>query len=68
MRIDRVGRKRKKLEEKSTALMFRIDNKTLFSLCDKFNIQYDREAELVSDETKKAVIAELEVIIKNIVN
>lgn len=68
MRIDKVGRQRKKLEDKSTALMFRIDNKTLFSLCDKFGINYDREAEIVSDEIKKALIGELEGIIKKIVN
>ena len=68
MRIDKVGRQRKKLEDKSSTLMFRIDNKTIFLLCDKFNIDYDRNAELLDIETKKLLIAELEGIIRNIVN
>lgn len=67
MRNDKVGRKRKNLEDKSTTLMFRLDNKTLFLLCDKFGIEYDKNLELVSTETIKALTIELEEIMRKLV-
>jgi len=62
-----MGRKRKDLIDKSTTLMLRIDNRTLFSLCDKYGIKYDENLELVETETIKLLIVELEEVIKNIV-
>lgn len=67
MRIDKVGRKRKNLEDKTSTIMFRIDNKTLFLLCDKFGIEYDKTLELVATETIKALSVEIEEILRNIV-
>lgn len=67
MRNDKLGRKRKKLEDKSTTLMLRIDNKTIFGLLDKFSIEYDREAEIFKKETMKALNLELEKLFKKIV-
>lgn len=62
-----MGRKRKDLIDKSTTLMLKIDNRTLFSLCDEFGIEYDRDLELVETETIKLLIVEIEEIIKKIV-
>lgn len=67
MRIDIMGRPRKKLEDKSTSLMFRMDNKTIFLLCDKFNISYNREGEFLDDTARKLLIIEIERILRDIV-
>lgn len=67
MRNDRVGRKRKNLEDKTSTIMFRIDNKTLFLLCDKFGIEYDKNLELVDSGTLKSLTVEIEAILRNIV-
>lgn len=64
----RMGRKRKNLEDKSSVLMLRLDNKTIFLLCDKFDIEYDRNALIIEDETKSLLIEEIRGILKNIVN
>lgn len=62
-----MGRKRKDLIDKSTTLLLKIDNRTLFLLCDKFNIEYDKDLELVDKETIKLLNVELVEIIKKIV-
>lgn len=54
-----VGRNRKPLIEKSSVLMLRLDNKTIFSLCERFKIDYDPDAEILSDVTKKALTDEI---------
>lgn len=64
MRIDIMGRHRKKLEDKSTTLMFRMDNKTIFLLCEKFNISYNKDGEFLDDTTKKLLIAEIDKIVR----
>lgn len=63
-----MGRKRKNLEEKSSVLMLRLDNKTIFLLCDKFGIEYDRTALIIEDEVKKVLIGEIRNILKDFVN
>lgn len=68
MRIDIMGRKRKKLEEKSTTLMVRMDNKTIFLLCDKFGISYNRDAEILDNEIKKLLSEEIERIVRKNLN
>lgn len=65
MRIDKLGRNRKPLIEKSTPLMIRVDNETLFKLCDKFNIPYDDSAEIFDNETKKLINGQIKKIISN---
>lgn len=67
LRIDNMGRNRKKLEDKSTSLIFRIDNKTLFKLCDKFDIEYDKTAEIMDNHIKNSIIVEIKSIITNYV-
>lgn len=54
-----VGRKRKNLIDKSTVLMIRLDNKTIFKLCDILNIDYNPNAEILQDSVKKALIDEI---------
>ena len=61
-----MGRKRKDLIDKSTTLMFKIDNRTLFSLCDKYGIGYNKDLELVETDTISALIIELEKVIRKI--
>ena len=67
MRNDNLGRNRKNLIEKSTSLIIRMDNKTLFKLCDKFNISYDESAEIIDNETKKLINIEIKKIVSNFV-
>lgn len=62
-----MGRKRKDLVDKSTPLMLRVDNKTLFLLCDKLNIEFERNAENFDDETKKMIILEIKEILNEFV-
>ncbi len=62
-----MGRNRKNLEDKSTALLFRIDNKTLFKLCDRFDIEYDRNAEILEIDTKNRLIVEIKRIVTEFV-
>jgi len=61
-----MGRKRKDLIDKSTTLMIKIDNRTLFALCDKYGIEYDKDLELVGTDTIKLLIVELEEVIRKI--
>ena len=63
-----MGRKRKNLEDKSTSICFRLDNKLIFQLCDKFGIIYDKNAEMIEDTVKKQLIAEIKNIIKKYEN
>lgn len=65
--IDNMGRKRKDLIDKSTSIILRLDNKTLFSLCDRLNIDFDRNGECFDEDTKKAIIGEIIEIIKQYV-
>lgn len=67
MRVDKMGRNRKKLEDKSTSLIFRMDNKTLFKLCDKLGIEYDRNAEIMDNEIKNRIIVEIKRIVVDFV-
>ena len=67
MRNDKMGRKRKDLVDKSTSLILRVDNKTLFLLCNKLNIEFDSNAESFDDETKKRIIMEIKEILNNFV-
>ncbi|MGE7984731.1 hypothetical protein [Solibacillus sp. NPDC093137] len=67
MRMINLGRNRKPLIEKSSVLMFRLDNKTIFALCDKFKIDYDLESEVLSDTTKKALIGEIKNNLENFI-
>lgn len=62
-----MGRKRKPLIEKSSVLMIRLDNKTIFALCDKFKIDYDLDSEMLSDTTKKALIGEIKNNLENFI-
>lgn len=62
-----VGRNRKPLIEKSSVLMLRLDNRTIFALCDKFNIFYDSESEILEDETKRALIGEIKNNLENFI-
>lgn len=68
VRVRAVGRKRKNLEDKSSVLMIRLDNKTIFRLCEKFGIEFDREAEILDDKVKKDLVDKiknnLEIFIK----
>lgn len=61
-----MGRKRKDLIDKSTTLMFKIDNRTIFSLCDKYGIEYNKDLELIETDTISALIVELEKVIRKI--
>lgn len=61
-----MGRKRKDLIDKSTTLMFKIDNRTIFSLCDKYGIEYNKDLELIETHTISALIVELEKVIRKI--
>lgn len=61
-----MGRKRKDLIDKSTTLMIKLDNRTLFSLCDKYGIEYNKDLELVETETISSLIVELEKVIRKI--
>lgn len=63
MRIDNMGRKRKELIEKSTSILFRIDNKTLFALCDLLEIEFDKNAEIIDISTKNKIIEEIKKIV-----
>lgn len=47
-----MGRNRKALEDKNTTLMLKLDNRTVFKLCDKFGIEYDKNAEMIDNEIK----------------
>lgn len=67
MRIDILGRNRKDLIDKSTSLIIRVDNRTLFKLCDKFNISYDESAEIIDNDTKKLINIEIKKIVSNYV-
>lgn len=62
-----MGRKRKKLIEKSSPIMFRIDNETLFKLCDRLDIEYDDTAEILDKTTKDALNVEIKKIVYNFV-
>ncbi|MEK5149205.1 hypothetical protein MKX53_19660 [Psychrobacillus sp. FSL K6-4615] len=62
-----MGRKRKKLIEKSTSIIFRIDNETLFKLCDILQIKYDENAEILDDSTKNALNVEIKKIVHEFV-
>lgn len=62
-----MGRNRKDLIEKSTSLILNLDNKTIFLLCERFNIDFDKNAEIFDDETKKMIIVEIKEILKNYV-
>lgn len=62
-----MGRKRKDLVDKSTSLILRVDNKTLFLLCEKLNIDFDSNAEAFDDDTKKKIILEIQEIVKKFV-
>ena len=62
-----MGRKRKDLVDKSTSLILRIDNKTLFLLCNKLNIEFDSNAESFDDETKKRINMEIKDILNKFV-
>ncbi|MFC9542988.1 hypothetical protein ACFTQ7_24605 [Lysinibacillus sp. NPDC056959] len=62
-----MGRKRKDLVDKSTPLILRVDNKTLFLLCEKLNIDFDSNAEAFDDDTKKEIILEIQEIVKKFV-
>lgn len=64
---DKMGRKRKDLVDKSTSLILRVDNKTLFLLCNKLNIEFDSTAESFDDETKKRINMEIKEILNNFV-
>ena len=61
-----MGRLPKKLEDKSSVLMIRLDNKTLFDLCDEFGIEYDRNGLIVEDEAKKLLVGQIKNILENI--
>lgn len=67
MELTILGRKRKELIDKSTVLMIRLDNRTLFKLCEKFNIEYDPEGEVLEDETKKSLIGEIKNNLENFI-
>lgn len=67
MRIDKLGRNRKKLIEKSTPVIFRLDNETIFKLCDKLNIHYDSDGEVLDNAVKKRINEEIKQIIRNFV-
>lgn len=62
-----MGRHRKKLEDKSSILMIRLDNKTIFRLCDEFEIEYDLAAEFLSDEIKKTLIDKIKENLENFI-
>lgn len=62
-----MGRHRKDLIDKSTSLIIRFDNKTLFKLCDRFNISYDKSAEIIDNDVKKRLNVEMKKIISNYV-
>lgn len=62
-----MGRHRKKLEDKSSVLMIRLDNKTIFKLCDALKIEYDPAAEFLSDDIKKALIFEIKENLENFI-
>lgn len=62
-----MGRNRKPLIEKSSVLMIRLDNKTIFALCDKFKIEYDLGSEILSDTTKKALVGEIKNNLENFI-
>lgn len=62
-----MGRSRKELIEKSTPLIIRFDNRTLFKLCDKFNISYDKSAEIFDNDVKKSINKEIKKIISDYV-
>lgn len=51
-----MGRKRKPLEEKSTALMLRINNKILFDLCDRHGIEVDKNGLIIDDDARDKII------------
>lgn len=58
-----MGRNRKQLKDKSTSILLRIDNKTLFNLCDILGINYDENAEILDDEVKRMINVEIKKII-----
>ena len=62
-----MGRNRKDLIEKSTSLILNLDNKTIFLLCERLNIDFDKNAEIFDDETKKIIIVEIKEILENYV-
>lgn len=62
-----VGRKRKDLIDKSTVLMIRLDNRTIFKLCEIYNIEFDLDCEIISDELKKSIIGEIKNNLENII-
>lgn len=61
-----MSRKPKPLIEKSTAILFRLDNNTLFKFCDLHQIEYDKDASYVEPETKKEVNSQIKKIIENL--
>lgn len=67
IRMDVMGRKRKSLEDKSTTLMVKLDNKMIFNLCDKFRIEYDRDAEILETGLKNDITVEIVKILKEYV-
>lgn len=62
-----MGRHRKQLIDKSTPLIFRIDNKTLFRFCDILKIDYDENAEMLDNDTKIKIIEEIKKIVGDFV-
>lgn len=62
-----MGRNRKDLIEKSTSLIISLDNETLFLLCEKFNIDFDKNGQIFDDNAKKLIIVEIKEILKKFV-
>lgn len=62
-----IGRKRKPLIEKTSSVILKIDNEILFKLCDKSQIEFDKNAEIFNDSIKQQINAKLLQIIKEYV-
>lgn len=60
-----MGRKRKDLIDKSTSIIFRIDNKTLFRFCEIKGIEIDKSAEIIDKNTKNMINEEIKKIVEN---
>lgn len=50
-----MGRTRKPLIEKSTNLIIKIDNETIFAICDKYGIKYNPEMNILDNDVLKQV-------------
>lgn len=66
MRNDNLGRKRKDLIEKSTSLIIKLDNKTIFKILDDNKIDYDPNAEIFDSRVTKELTNRIIDILKDL--